>query len=228
MTSPNLKCVTVAPSGRPSQRGVSLLFALLALAAMLLAAVALVRSVDSGGLVLGNLGFKQEATSAGDIAAERARTFLTSGVNLNADRPGDGYYASSLDALDLTGSLTSAITPMAVVNWGDADSCACLSTTPATCSACTVTPSNAISLNGGRVAARYVIARLCPSVGAPTAANACARPAALALSQAASRGELEGGVRAPAPTAAMTPYYRIVVRSVGSRNTVSFTETIIH
>ena len=51
----------------------SLLFALLALAAMLLAAVALVRSVDSGALVLGNLGFKQDATSAGDSAAELAR-----------------------------------------------------------------------------------------------------------------------------------------------------------
>lgn len=214
---------------RAAQRGVSLLFALLALAAMLLAAVALVRSVDSGALVLGNLGFKQEATSAGDNAAERARTWLlTSGVNLNDDSPGAGYYATSLDALDLTGRLTSVANPMAVVNWGDLDSCACRTTTPATCSACSVTPSNAISLNGGRVTARYVVARLCPFVGAADAANACARPAGVALSQAAARGELEGGVRdATAPTA-MTPYYRITVRSVGARNTVSFTETIIH
>ena len=51
------------PARRRAQRGVSLLFALMALAAMLLAAVALVRSVDSGALVLGNLGFKQEATA---------------------------------------------------------------------------------------------------------------------------------------------------------------------
>lgn len=229
MNRPDLNSVAVDRAGRRSQRGVSLLFALLALAAMLLAAVALVRSVDSGALVLGNLGFKQEATSAADMAAEQARTFLASGVNLNANGgAGSGYYATSLDALDLTGRLTSTTSPMAVVNWGDADSCACLSTTPASCSACTVTPSNAIALNGGQVSARFVIARLCPAVGAPSAANACARPASVALSQAATRGELEGGVRAPAPPAVMTPYYRIVVRSVGARNTVSFTETIIH
>ena len=58
------------PPSRTAQRGVSLLFALMALAAMLLAAVALVRSVDSGALVLGNLGFKQEATRPPNRAAE--------------------------------------------------------------------------------------------------------------------------------------------------------------
>lgn len=222
---------TIEPRGqrRPAQRGVSLLFALLALAAMLLAAVALVRSVDSGGMVLGNLGFKQEATSAGDNAAERARTWLlTSGVNLNADSPANGYYATSQDALDMTGRLTSAANPMAVVNWGDADSCACRLTTPATCSSCTQTPANAIPLNGGRVTARYLIARLCPSVGAVDAANPCAKPAASALAQAAARGEIRIGSEARPALVATTPYYRIVVRTVGARNTVSFTETIIH
>ena len=220
--------IALAGLRRSAQRGVSLLFALLALAAMLLAAVALVRSVDSGGLVLGNLAFKQETTSAGDNAAERARAWLISGVNLNADNPAVGYYATSLDALDVTGRLTSAANPMAVVNWGDGDSCACRNTTPATCSACTLTPSNAISLNGGRVTARYVIARMCPLVGAVNAANACARPAGFALSQSSARGEIEPGARDATAPAAMTPYYRITVRSVGARNTVSFTETIIH
>ena len=142
--------------------------------------------------------------------------------------PALGYYATSLDALDVTGRLTSATNLMAVVNWGDAESCACRTTTPATCSACTLTPSDAISLNGGRVTARYLIARMCPLVGAANAANACARPAGVALSQSSVRGEVESGGRDAAAPAAMTPYYRITVRSVGARNTVSFTETIIH
>ena len=70
----------VRPPRHAAQRGVSLIFALLALGAMLLAAVALVRAVDSGALVLGNLGFKQDATSAADRATEYARTCLN-GIN---------------------------------------------------------------------------------------------------------------------------------------------------
>ncbi len=63
-------------SGRGAARCATrrfVLFALLALAAMSLAAVALVRSVDGGSLVIGNLGFKQDTTRAADRAAELAR-----------------------------------------------------------------------------------------------------------------------------------------------------------
>ncbi|MDP1690777.1 MAG: pilus assembly protein PilX [Burkholderiaceae bacterium] len=196
---------------------------------MLLAAVALVRSVDSGGMVLGNLAFKQEATAAADIAAERARTWiLSNGALLNADSPANGYYASSQDALDPTGRLTSAANPMAVARW-DTDSCACMTSTPATCSQCSHTPSNPAPLGtGATVTARYLITRLCPSIGVVDAANACAKPASTALSQASARGEIRIGSEARPTAVTMTPYYRIIVRTVGARNTVSFTETIIH
>ena len=114
-----------ARGGHAVQRGVSLLFALLALAAMSLAAVALVRSVDSGGLVIGNLSFKQDATTAADRATEDARQWLMqAGRDLTADDPSEGYYATSQEGLDPTGRLTSASNRMAVINWGDSDSCA--------------------------------------------------------------------------------------------------------
>lgn len=211
---------------RNSQRGISLLFALLALAAMLLAAVALVRSVDSGALVLGNLAFKQDATSAGDSAAEIARGhILNDGLDLNRNQPSIGYYATSLDNLDPTGRVTTAANKLAVVNWGDADSCSCL---PATCSSCSLLPSPAESLNGGRATARYLITRLCPSAGAVGATNVCAKPAAVAVSESTYRGEHRVGSGAPPAPPATTPYYRIIVRTVGGRGTVSFTETIFH
>ena len=91
-----------------TQRGVSLLFALLALAAISLAAVALVRSVDSGVQVIGNLSFKQDATAAADRAAEVARAWLQAPGRdlLNDSTSGLGYYASSQDNLDPTGRLT--------------------------------------------------------------------------------------------------------------------------
>lgn len=216
--------------GRSLQRGVSLIFTLLALTAMMLAAVALVRSVDSGATVLGNLGFKQEATSAADHAAEVARTWLlTSGADLTVDNPNNGYYATSQDALDPTGRLTTAATPLGVVNWLEPDSCACLSTSPATCSSCSRTPAlTPVTTANGRVQARYLITRLCPLTGAVSAANACSKPASLAISNAAARGEIRVGDEARPTQVATTPYYRIIVRTVGGRGTVSFTETVIH
>jgi hypothetical protein len=215
---------------RSAQRGVSLLFALLALAAISLAAVALVRSVDSGSLLIGNLGFKQDATAAADRATEAARTWLMApGRDLTVDSAGGvGYYASAQETLDPTGRLTSAATPMAVVNWGDADSCACLSASPATCSSCSRLPSNEISLNGGTVRARYLITRLCPLPGAVAATNACAQPVANALSLAKSRGELKVGTESRPDEAVQVPYYRVIVRTVSGRNTVSFTETVLY
>lgn len=213
-----------------AQRGVSLLFALLALAAISLAAVALVRSVDSGSLLIGNLSFKQDATAAADRATEAARAWLMApGQNLTADSAGGvGYYATSQEGLDPTGRLTSATSPMAVVNWGEPDSCACLSASPATCSSCSRLPSDELTFNGGTVRARYLITRLCPATGAVVATNACAQPAATAISTAKARGEIRVGTESRPSEVAQAPYYRIIVRTVSGRNTVSFTETVLY
>jgi len=54
------------------QRGVVLFFALIALLAMSLAAVALIRSVDTSTIIAGNLAFKQSTTKAGDSGIEAA------------------------------------------------------------------------------------------------------------------------------------------------------------
>jgi type IV pilus assembly protein PilX len=210
------------------QRGLSLVFALLALAAISLAAVALVRSVDSGSLVIGNLGFKQDTTRAADRAAETARAWLAvASASLAADgAAGTGYYAQVPPNLDPTGQTTSAARRMAVINWGDPDSCACVAA--GTCSTCAIAPSNEFLLNEGTVRARYVITRLCPSAGAPSDTNACAQPAGLNLeNNPANSGESYGDQHAQMQTA-QAPYYRIIVRTVGGRNTVSFTETIVH
>lgn len=212
--------------GRGAQRGVSLLFALLALVAMMLAAVALVRSVDSGALVLGNLGFKQEATAAADRTAEFARGILLAPpFDVNFDSAGNGYYATSQDALDPTGQLSTAANPLAVVDWQEPDSCACRSSTPVTCSSCSRVPSNERAYNGVRT--RYLITRLCPGNGPISPTNACAKPASTAISNSLQRGELNPQ-NGRLETAVAAPYYRIIVRSVGARGTVSFTETIIH
>ena len=54
-----------------------LFFALIALVVMSLAAVALIRSVDTSTMIAGNLAFKQSATTSGDSGVEGAITALT-------------------------------------------------------------------------------------------------------------------------------------------------------
>eukprot|EP01136_Pigoraptor_vietnamica_P031754 Opistho-1_new@92711 len=86
-------------------RGVALVFALLALVALSLGAVALIRSVDTGVLALGNLSFKQSGLASGSRRADDAMDWLAANMGtvvLDSDQPAQGYYASSLDTLDAT------------------------------------------------------------------------------------------------------------------------------
>ncbi len=84
------------PSQRP-QQGVVLFFALIALVVMSLAAVALIRSVDSNSMIAANLSFKQSTMLSADRGVEAALTWVnTHSALLAADSLDDGYYATSL------------------------------------------------------------------------------------------------------------------------------------
>lgn len=67
------------------QRGVIMFIALIVLVSMTLAALALIRSTDTGNVIAGNLAFKQSTANASDTALEAAYRLL-----LNADAPGTG------------------------------------------------------------------------------------------------------------------------------------------
>ncbi len=66
-----------APVLAVKQRGVVLFFTLIALVVMSLAAVALIRSVDTSTMIAGNLAFRQSATSSGDSGIEAAIAWLS-------------------------------------------------------------------------------------------------------------------------------------------------------
>ncbi|MEW5943891.1 MAG: hypothetical protein AB1710_08580 [Pseudomonadota bacterium] len=200
------------------ERGVVLIIALIALVAMTLAGIAMVRSVDTGNLVAGNLAFKQGATLAGDSGIEAAITWLTSvagTANSYNDQPASGYYATSQDNLDLT----SRDPARAWVDW-NFDNCG-----GASIPAC-IAPAAPVSAAGGNTVT-YIIHRLCLSSGDPNAAgNSCANYQA-SSSTSPKRGELRYGDDKrfePLPV----EYYRITSRVVGPRNTVSYVETILH
>lgn len=208
------------------QRGISLIFALIALVVISLGAVALMRSVDTSSLVIGNLGFKQDATSAASQAAEAAIVYLNAnaGPNLQADRPAAGYYASSRDALDVTGQ-GSTNNSRAVVDWTGSGTSNCALYPAGSWGTC-VQPSAEITLNGGANTARYVITRLCATAGAPAAVN-CAVPTGSSLTGGGNKGVCSYGPCKVDIPVVNSQYYRIVVRATSARGTVSFTETIV-
>jgi hypothetical protein len=207
-----------------AQRGASMLFALMTLVVLALAAVALIRSIDNSTLVAGNLGFKQDATAASARATEMALTLLTPlalASGLDADLPNQGYYASSLDNLDATGGTTTAVKPLAVIDWlGNG----CSDVPIANQSAC-IQPAPEVSVPNSSVKVRWVITRLCAGAGPVQAGNPCARPQTTSTSSASERGDLSTG---RIDVSIATPYYRVIVRAQGGRNSVSYTESIVH
>ncbi len=212
-----------------TQRGMSMLIALIALVVMSLTAVALVRSVDTGTLIIGNYSFKQDATESSSTAAQTAMQWLSNNQGaLNANDEANGYYAFSIDTLDPTGSSTSAANPLDLVDW--ASDGECTNAKVGTFKSCKyqVFPKAVAALaapvNGNTV--QWIITRLCKNVGPPGSLNPCLTPGSVANAMASDRGELTSGGRISSTP--QSPYYRIVVRSVGPRNTVSFTETIVH
>ncbi|WP_431113043.1 hypothetical protein [Variovorax paradoxus] len=208
-----------SPRLRRAQRGISLLFTLMALVVMGLGAIALVRSVETGTTVIGELGFKQDALAAAAAGTEEAIAWLNSratGAALEAHDKNAGYYATSIDTLDPTGNQTTKAKPLRLVKWA------------ATCSddfsPCDVDAFASNPVNGNKV--QWVITRLCEKEGPAGELNTCARPPLSANAAANDRGEVTPDGRITVGNT--TPYFRIIVRVEGPRNTVSYTEAMVH
>jgi type IV pilus assembly protein PilX len=213
---------------REGQRGASLLFALITLVALALAATALVRSVDTGAIVLGNLSSKKSTSAAADRVTQEALAWLaTRGGDgaLIADRPNEGYYANFKADFDFTGFQSTDVNRK-LVNWDVDGSCA-YATAGGVCDANT-RPSNKITVDNG-IEGRFLITRLCTTSGIShtDGANSCAVPPKIGQRENTSRGDLTYGYNRP-PLKDPVPFYRIVVRVVGPRNAVTYAESIVN
>lgn len=211
---------------RHTQRGLSLLVVMLALLTLAFASVALVRSIDTGSLVLGNLAFKKAATSSSDQAVNTAITWLGNnlgGTTLQANDTANGYYATSLSDLDISGN--DNVATKAHIDW-KGDSCgSCVSS--GTCSAC-LAPRTLSQPTPDGFTQSYVIARMCKTAGDPNATtNSCVTPTSSSAGSAAKRGELKYGDNVRF-TDSGGAYFRIIVRTSGPQNTAATTETYVH
>lgn len=217
-------------SRRRLQRGVTLVYAMLALVALTLGAVALIRSVDTSVLALGNLAFKQSGLAAGGRAVQDALAWVDANVQttaLDQDVVAQGYYATSMSTLDPTGISAQGANVQAQVDW---DSNGCLvngvNVNPPAC----IQASPVVLVGDERV--RYVITRMCAVAGPPSvdsnAAQDCASPPIPNIVQGSNRGdcttypECEDGDKAPATM------FRVIARSLGPKGTVTFTEILSH
>jgi len=191
-----------------------LFVALIAMVAIALAAVALVRSVDTTTLISGNLAFRQSATSSGDIGIGDAIAALTAiqtanaGTNvfmvtahpLNNDSATTGYYTSINPALSLTNGAT----------WTDD------------------TSSNSVVDASGN-SYRYIIQRMCRTANQLPRVENC-------LFSAATTDNSGKSVPLPSeicdtagcPQGGQAPLYRVTVRVLGPKNTISYIQSIVH
>jgi Tfp pilus assembly protein PilX len=195
-----------------AQQGVVLFVALIVLVAMSLAGLALMRTVDTGTIIAGNLAFRQTAMHVGDIGIEAARNWL-SGVTptetLYNDQPsitgGGGYYATWGDNLDLLGNAPGP----GIVQYDWSGAIAVTSPTPPT-----------------GYSVKYVIHRLCKANGSPTSTTCVKLTSGASSTASGSKGAASFGSYAiSVPTNAL---YRVTVQVTGPRSSLSYVQAVVY
>ena len=212
------------PLSRP-QSGLVLFFALLALAVMSLAAVALIRSVDTNALLSGNLVFRQSAGMTSNVAMEGVTENIARKIAL-ADslthHPQQGYYANC-SRFDTTPSAQQCDgSQLTHVSWDDSNSALVPSQTDGNDEI-----RDGMDRQGNQI--RYIVERMCnyseAEVGAGSAKSDVTR---CMMASAPSNGEtcshnqtnLELFKRCIASND--SPLYRVTLRIAGPKNTLTF------
>ncbi|MDM0115266.1 hypothetical protein QTI66_24160 [Variovorax sp. J22R133] len=202
-----------------AQRGVIVFIALIALLILSLAALSLVRSTDTAGVVSGNVAFAQATTTAADTGAERAFNALP--ALAAADVNVANQYYRLMQATDSYG-VPSTIT------WANVP---CYDTVGGT---------TAISCTDESLyRVQYVIDRLCSTAPSATDALTALTSKCVAGQPFAVGGSVGDdkdshaqttnvfGSLTPPPATRPTIHYRVTVRVQGPRNTSSIVQTTI-
>lgn len=205
---------------RNAQHGVIVFIALIALLVLSLAAVALLRSTDTAGVISGNVAFKEASTGAADTGAERAFNALPALAVADADVP--NRYFRLMQAVDANGVPST-------INWTNVP---CYDNVGgATAISCTDESAYRV---------QYVIDRLCTTAPATTDPVTLLTSKCVAgqpfsagggsvgndISSHAQTTNVLGSLTPPPPTRP-TIHYRVTVRVLGPRNTSSIVQTTI-
>jgi type IV pilus assembly protein PilX len=211
------------------QRGVVLLFSLVALVVLLIAAVALMRSFNTSMFMAGNIAFKRDLQNQGERAMGAVLTsFATGALSTDTARSAsskpDNYSAVMLptNAQGVPNALVVSDTDF-FANWGAAGN--------------DISETNEPSLANSGVKVRYIIDRMSNAVGSCSAlgpgacimandttprggsASDLQNPSRALVSAAAAAAAAASGVK---PTLTGTAVYRLTVRVIGPRDTQAF------
>ena len=189
-----------ASGQRPSlrQKGVALVVVLMGMIALLIASIALLRSVDIANMIAGNFTFRKAATSAADLGIEAAYTALPTMLATSADQNIPGQYFATLTPA--YGGLTwdaNGLPPASV--WTD--------------------PNVPVITNSGNTI-KYIVERLC--IGSLPVASL---QLSCTSTVATNNGSLKSGNTSF--TANARVHYRVTVQVTGPRNTMTYIQTII-
>jgi type IV pilus assembly protein PilX len=195
------------------QRGLALIVALIALIAMTLAGVALIRSVDTNSLVASNMTFRQTARESTDAGIEAARAWVIAQALLSTtalDASNSSGYSATRSGLDLTGNDAGTD-----IVWQNNDG----STTTGTAQ------SNCLPKDAGGNVVCFVIQRMCDNAG-PMNKDTCDVATIPSDAGDKSEGGLSSGIPVNPPPK-WVAVYRITVRASGPRNNQSITQIFI-
>jgi hypothetical protein len=203
------QCRHARPMNPPKkQNGVVLFIALIALVVMSLAAVALIRSVDTNTMIAGNLAFKQAATSSADSGLETAIGWLANKAAageaiFEADDTANGYYSTSGgDAKTLAAASTKLATGIEIG--------------PPTYAPGTDSSGNTI---------RYVVQRLCRITGVANTAN-CLYGAP--SDPTSSKGNKDVSDADPNLGTGTSVMFRVTISVAGPKNTLGFIQAYVY
>lgn len=210
---------------KSKQQGLVLFIAMIALVVMSLAAVALIRSVDTNTKIAGNLAFKQSALTSANRGVESAIDWLALQAfnSLDTSNKTEGYYAvygdvdqdGTKDSVE--GNLDEPATLRDGALWVDANS--------AVASGAGI--ADGVELNSQNTI-RYIIERMCERAVAPaeSVTNKCLFGSSTPGGN--EPGEMSNSGAEQLDTGdAINPMYRVTVRVTGPKNTESYTQAYV-
>jgi type IV pilus assembly protein PilX len=200
-----------APAGR--QRGVVMFIALIVMVALSLAAVALVRSVDTTNAVIGNLSFRMASILPGNLAVESAAAALFPDADIanvahipdkTNDLPAENYFASFQHSDDPRG------VPAVLQKKSTAQALSKTLHDPST-----------------QTDMAYVIERMCQFAGPPLSSAPGDPVPGSSCDLLLSKQPLGTTLGDPQIKLPSPPYYRVTIRVDGPQNTASFLQTML-
>lgn len=207
-----------------TQRGAVLLFSLIALVAMSLAALALVKNVDTATLIAGNLAFRQSATATAEAGVQQSVTLLAS---MQAAATGSVFndnghifnQAGTGGNIGYHPNIDPALSLSAAGTWSNAN-----------------TTAETTDASGNRY--RVIVQRMCrppdANLGAPGNSPVLSTVNCLFAGSSESGNSqsnplpAEMCTTAGCPTTTEVPLYRATVRVTGPKNTVSYVQANIY